>query len=182
MGTYYEITFQDSTQSNYQQEIDQLLIDFNRSLSTYIPKSLISEINHSIGKIEVDAYFARVFKDAKEVYQSTSGAFDPTIMPLVNFWGFGFETIPERDESKRAELHSSMGFNELKLSEDVPKYKVYLNKPRLETQIDFSAIAKGTGVDIIAEYLDRQQIDNYFRRLPRNSFLTKQIYGFVGKL
>lgn len=161
MGTIYKIAYQDSSQLNRQKEVDDLLIEFNQSLSTYIPASTISKANRESGKIEVDAYFARVFQDAQAIYTATEGAFDPTIMPVVNFWGFGFEEIPERDETKLAELQASMGFHELKLMEDQSNYKVYLEKPRLETQIDFSAIAKGTGVDVIAEYLDRNDIANY---------------------
>jgi len=161
MGTFYEISYQDSLGINRQSEIDQLLTDFNQSLSTYIPESIISAVNQSKGKIEVDASFARVFKDAQAIYKESDAYFDPSIMPLVNFWGFGFEKIPNRDESKLAELKATMGFNELKLVKDQSNYKVYLDKPRKETQIDFSAIAKGTGVDLIAEYLERNDIDNY---------------------
>ena len=88
-GTTYHITYIDDQQRNFHAEITQILADFDQSVSTYQPNSLISRINKNDTTVEVDAYFTACFIKAKEIWKNTNGAFDPTVYPLVNAWGFG---------------------------------------------------------------------------------------------
>ena len=88
-GTTYHITYFDSLNRDFKPEIEKILQDFDKSVSTYLPTSIISRINVNQKNVEVDAYFIACFNKAKQVYKNTNGAFDPTVFPLVNAWGFG---------------------------------------------------------------------------------------------
>ncbi|MCH8318950.1 MAG: FAD:protein FMN transferase, partial [Bacteroidetes bacterium] len=85
MGTYYSIKYFGKGGTIFKKEIDLLLVDFNNALSTYIAESEISLFNNndSIHKFS-STYFYPVLQKSKEVYLATNGAFDPTVMPLVN--------------------------------------------------------------------------------------------------
>ena len=96
-GTTYHITYFDKQNRNFQPEIEKILADFDQSVSTYIPTSIISRINSNQKNVIVDKYFKACFNKAKEVWKNTNGAFDPTVYPLVNAWGFG----PGKKQKKR---------------------------------------------------------------------------------
>ena len=88
-GTTYHITYLDANERFFKNEIDSILHNFDLSLSTYNPSSIISKINTNQKNVKLDNYFITCFNKAKEVYKNTNGAFDPTVFPLVNAWGFG---------------------------------------------------------------------------------------------
>jgi thiamine biosynthesis lipoprotein len=88
-GTSYHITYFDKKNRDLQPQIDKILRNFDLSVSTYIPNSIISKINSNVKNVKVDAYFKTCFNKAKEVWKNTDGAFDPTVYPIVNAWGFG---------------------------------------------------------------------------------------------
>ena len=85
-GTTYHISYFDTEQRNLQPEIETILKDFDLSVSTYNPNSIITKINTNQPNVVVDHYFTACFKKAKEVWKNTNGAFDPTVLPLVNAW------------------------------------------------------------------------------------------------
>src|SRR5210317_289504 len=87
-GTTYKITYLNA-EENYQKALDSLFLDFNNSLSTYIPNSDISRINNGDTSIEVDNNFIEVFNKSKKIYKQANGFFDPTVGNLVNAYGFG---------------------------------------------------------------------------------------------
>ena len=90
MGTYFSISFLDSTSFQLTPLMTSLLIDFNQAVSTYIDSSQISSFNRSSSiTVPRDGYFDNVFL-ASSVYQATYGWFDPTVGKLVNYWGFGY--------------------------------------------------------------------------------------------
>ena len=103
MGTYYKVTYAKARHYVEQEEIDQLLVDINNEVSTYIDTSTISKFNKaeeqlvlegsslysSIDK-QISGHFLANFMAAKEIYALSEGYFDPTVMPLVNYWGFGY--------------------------------------------------------------------------------------------
>ena len=97
MGTTYNITYESSTNQNLQTQIDSVLAEVNKGVNTYDPTSLISQFNQSEEAIELDIelstvqHFLRNWQLAGKVYKATSGKFDPTVMPLVNYWGFGYD-------------------------------------------------------------------------------------------
>ena len=154
-GTTYSITYLNATK-NYQQSIDSLFLEINKSMSTYIPTSDISKINNGNTSIVVDQYFKEVFEKSKKIHQETKGFFDPTIGNLVNAYGFG----PE----KRKIIPSDSIINEL--MKDVGFEKVSLINGKIEKDnptvyLDFNSIAKGYAVDVVARFFDSKNIENY---------------------
>lgn len=88
-GTPYHITYFDEKNRDFKPEIEQILKEFDASVSTCLPTSIISKINNNQQHVKVNKYFMACFNMAKEVWKNTDGAFDPTVYPLVNAWGFG---------------------------------------------------------------------------------------------
>jgi len=89
------------------------------------------------------------------IASETDGAFDPTIAPVVNFWGFGFEEIPQKDENMLTDLMKTVGYEKLTIQDSL----VVKSDPN--TQIDFNAIAQGFTVDLIGEHLQKLGVTNY---------------------
>lgn len=153
MGTTYHIKY--LGKENYKKEIDSILVDFNNSVSTYIPSSEISEFNQNGRLSYTSAYFYPVILKSAEIFKNTKGAFDPTVMPLVNAWGFGFKNKENIDSSLIDSLVKFVNFNTITFD----KKEVYTRKKGV--MLDFSAIAKGCGADVIAKYLQSKKIINY---------------------
>ena len=183
MGTYYNITYIDPTQQNHQKTIDSLFNAFDFSASTYNPKSVISHFNQNRTQdtIEVDATFAAIFEQSKEIYEQTNGNFNPTVMPLVNYWGFGADkTKPDLDRSVVDSLKQLVNFEALSIFQKDDKYFVVRTQKGVE--LDFSAIAKGYGVDLIGNFLASKGLTDYFVEVggevvargknPRNEWWT----------
>lgn len=155
-GTSYNITYHSDI--NFQKQFDSLFGVINQSMSTYQADSYISKLNHNEDNL-VDSHFKRVFDASKEIYKETEGAFDPTIGAVVNAWDFGPEgRIENIDSLKIDSLMASVGFNKLAISTDGNNYRI--TKPEA-TRIDFNAIAKGYGVDVIGEFLENKGVENY---------------------
>ena len=114
-GTVYHVIYQSPNGKDLQQELDELLNEFNHSLSTYDPQSVISKVNQNDSSVVLDNYFITCFKKGEEVSKLTDGAFDMTVAPLVNAWGFGWdhETIP--DSAKIDSLMQYVGYQKVKL-------------------------------------------------------------------
>lgn len=158
MGTIvYNVKYIDTKNGiNHKAEIDTLLAAFNRSLSTYIPDSEISRFNNgALLKFESN-FFWPVLRESKKVYKVTGGAFDPTVMPLVNAWGFGPDEIERPDSSTIDNLKKLVGFDQVFFD------SVSICKLQEGVKLDFSAIAKGYAVDLVLEFLDEKGIDDIF--------------------
>jgi len=156
----YNIKYLADETTDYQKEIDSLLAAFNQSLSTYIPDSEISRFNNTGTDSIVfnSSFFYPVLSASKLVFDATDKAFDPTVMPLVNAWGFGPNgepVISDGDEEKIDSMLQFVGFD--KLWFDNKK----LTKHVANLQLDFSAIAKGYAVDLVGDLLSDNGIDNY---------------------
>ena len=156
MGTTYSIKYLSKDGTGYQQEVDSLLLVFNQSLSTYIPNSEISQFNRDTVFYFELPFFLPVLKESKRVYVATDGAFDPTVMPLVRAWGFGPDQSQMPDSSKIDSLLQYVGFDKISFDSKM----VTKSKPGVE--LDFSAVAKGYGVDVIGMWLAEHGISNYF--------------------
>ena len=166
MGTYYAISFSSFNSTITKEEIDSVLIKFNNSLSTYIPNSTISNINQSDSIYcfanNQDSYFKKIFNESKDIYHLSDGYFEPTIAPLVNYWGFGYEGHRAKskiDTSEIEKLLSYVDFKNVTLLDN--QDSICIDKNNKETKLDFSAIAKGYGIDVVSEFLDRNNIHNY---------------------
>ena len=153
-GTSFHITYEGK--NDYSRQIDSLFHALNKSLSTYESESDISNINKGDNSILVDSYFIEVFEKAKRIYKETDGVFDPTIGVLVNAWGFGpNEGIPNLEEEQISKLLQLVGYHNVALKEN----RVYKKFPNI--YLDYNAIAKGYGIDVVARFLESQNIVNY---------------------
>lgn len=169
MGTTYNITYQGSHKNTYQAQIDSLLKAINQEVSTYIPEADISLFNKktattfTFSPIE-NPHFAVNLSKSQMVYEQTNGHFDPTVMPLVNYWGFGYtekKAVTNVDSIKIKTILESVGFDRITV-DNSDKNQVILTKPNANTQLDFSAIAKGYAVDVIGAFLTSKGVVNYF--------------------
>ena len=147
MGTTYNITYLDPSERDFKTSIDSLLEVFNQSLSTYIPDSELSRFNQSDTLYFKLPYFLPVLQSSKTVYEITGGAFDPTVGPLVNLWGFGPSGPQLKDSVNISSMLGLVGFDKIYFD----SASVRKSKPGM--YLDFSAIAKGYGVDVVAEFL-----------------------------
>ena len=154
-GTTYSIQYYSEENDDFQQQIDSLFYVINKSMSTYQTNSDISRINRN-ETVEIDEHFKKVFSASQVIYEATEGIFDPTIGVLVNAWDFGPEgKIISLDSLKIDSLMLSVGLNKVKLVDNT------IIKENTNAFIDFNAIAKGYGVDVIAEFLESKNIENY---------------------
>ena len=82
-GTFYHIVYEHSNDANLHDEIIAKMLEFDLSLSTYKPHSVISKVNNNDSTVVLDEYFLKVMKRADEISKVTNGAFDMTVAPLV---------------------------------------------------------------------------------------------------
>ncbi len=134
-GTIYNITYQSS--EDLQQAIEAELMKVDGEFSMFNPESTVARINQGDSAVERSAMFQEVFQLARTVNKETDGAFDITVAPLVNAWGFGF---------KHEQMPTPAQVDSLLL---------------IRHQLDFSAIAKGYGCDVVARLLESRGIQNY---------------------
>ncbi|TXG38728.1 FAD:protein FMN transferase [Seonamhaeicola maritimus] len=152
-GTSYSAIY--DSEVDYQKQFDSLFYVLNKSLSTYQVNSDISKLNRN-EYVEIDEHFKKVYLKSKEIFEVTDGAFDPTIGNVVNAWSFGAdEAIKELDSLKIESLMQFVGFSKTHLSNG----KVI--KEHSNIYLEFNAIAKGYGVDVIGEFLEEKGINNY---------------------
>ncbi len=162
MGTTYniKIVVKDNFDvQSLQQVIDERLIDINNSMSTYIDDSELSQFNNhiSLTPVVISEPLTYVMKEAIRLGKLTQGKLDVTVGPLVNLWGFGPEYRVEKKPSAKE-------INEAKLRVGIRNLSInnqQLSKKRANLYIDLSTIAKGYGVDIIADLIESNDINNY---------------------
>ncbi len=154
-GTSYHITYFDKQTRDFQPEIEKILTDFDKSVSTYDPTSIISRINSNEKNVIVDKYFITCFNKAKEVWKNTDGAFDPTVYPIVNAWGWGPGKKQKIEKSKIDSMLHFVGFQLIELKGN----KVIKKDPRVA--LDFNAFAQGYSVDVVSEFLNSKEINSY---------------------
>ena len=151
-GTVYNITYQ--YDSDIKQDIEAELQKVDNSLSPFNKTSIISKVNRNENP-KVDAMFTEVFNLAAKVSSETGGAFDITVAPLVNMWGFGTKQFHRPDKESVDSLMRFVGFHKVSLRDG----HVVKSDPRI--QLDCSAIAKGYGCDVVARYLRSKGIKNF---------------------
>ncbi len=166
MGTSYHITLFNRTPINSSNElrlskqVSGLLQVINRRMSTYRDDSQISQFNRSTSLkwFSVSADFIHVVKVAQSISKNTHGAFDITVSPLVEAWGFAKKTIMQPPSSEQLnQIKKTIGYKKLSFRENPPALKKHNKK----LQIDLSAIAKGFAVDKLSDYLISQNYKNF---------------------
>lgn len=167
MGTTYNIKIIISPQTIdiqlLQDKIDSALKGLNQEMSTYIADSELSLFNKisSTEPVEISVGLSRVIKEAIRLGELTGGKLDVTVGPLVNLWGFGPENKPDTvpDAIALSKAKNNIGIKHIKLSENL------LSKAIPELYVDLSTIAKGYGVDLVAELLEKNGINNYLAEI-----------------
>lgn len=154
-GTFYHIIYESKNEKNHHEELRANMHRIDKSLSTYDNISVISRINQNDESVVLDDHFLTVFKRAQEIAKHTHGAFDITVAPLVNAWGFGFTEPQKTDSTSIATILENIGYEKLALDNN----KIVKASPLM--QLDANAIAKGYSVDQTALLLEKKGIENY---------------------
>lgn len=152
-GTVYKITYQ--YDGDLKAEIDDELKQFDGSLSPFNDTATISRINRN-EDVVVDTFFANVFRRSMEISKETDGAFDITVAPLANAWGFGFKKGAFPNQAMIDSLLEITGYDKVSLSD---AGKVLKQDARI--MLSCSAVAKGYAVDVIAQLLEKKGIRNF---------------------
>lgn len=164
MGTTWSVRVADAPSDpaaleKIRADIEAVLKTVNREMSIYDPESLVSQLNRLEADVpmEIPPSLFHVLRFSLELAETTGGAFDPTVGPLVNLWGFGPDGIvrnipgPEQIQSARARV----GYEKLQLSGSN-----LVQKKQSDVYADLGAVAKGYGVDVVAEMLAAQDFTN----------------------
>jgi FAD:protein FMN transferase len=159
LGTYYTVHFYHSDESveyinTIQNSIDSLLRDLNSVASIYDSTSVISLINAN-KPYESIALFENIFLRSQQISELTGGAFDITVGPLVNAWGFGFTDSAHISHDYLDSLLQFTGFSKVRLNNG----NIEKDDPRI--MLDMNAIAKGYAVDLVAMFLESKGINSY---------------------
>lgn len=152
-GTIYHITYQSDV--NLQKDIEAELKKVDQSLSPFNKESVISQVNRN-ENVQVNGMFKEVFNLAMNIAQDTQGAFDITVAPLVNEWGFGFKKGVSPTREVIDSLRAIVGYQKVSLTADG-----HIKKKDPRTMLDCSAIAKGYGCDAVARLLKNKGIRNF---------------------
>lgn len=154
-GTTFEIRYlhQGEDIPYISQKLENLFLEVDNSMSTYVPSSLISRLNKG-ESVPLDAHLKRVHEKSIEVWQSSEGFFDPTVGKLVRFWGFGPDARRDIDTSEVDSILNYIGLN--KLSPIAETWQIPAGM-----ELDYNAIAQGYTVDLLAELLASEGIENY---------------------
>ena len=152
-GTFYHITYQND--QDLQKEIEAELKKIDNSLSTFNKQSVISKVNNN-EVTKLDELFIEIFDKAKAISKETDGAFDITVAPLVNLWGFGFKQGTTPSKQQIDSLKQLVGYEKVSL---IMGKRIKKTDQRI--MLDCSAIAKGYGSDVIARLFKNYDIKNF---------------------
>ena len=153
-GTYYNVRYEAT--EDLETAIQAAFEAFDNSLSMFNPRSVLSAVNDN-RDTTTNAAFESMWGEAERVYALSNGAFDITVAPLVNYWGFGTKDKGQKTKDKNAidSIHQFVGFEKVQLVD----HKVIKSDPRV--QIDGGAVAKGQACDLIAAVLREHGCTNY---------------------
>lgn len=157
-GTFYKIKYA-SNGKDVKTEYLAALAAVDTALSTFNKQSTITRVNLSPDSVllsDKDSLFIRVYNKACEISTITNGAFDITVAPLVNAYGFGFDPDRSTPDSVIAELKNHVGWKKVSLSPSG-----YIKKENPNVKLDASAIAKGFGSDVVARVLRQNGINDF---------------------
>ncbi|ALS97491.1 FAD:protein FMN transferase [Lacimicrobium alkaliphilum] len=162
MGTTYNIKFVNSTgldEEQLKQQIDRKLERVNALMSTYDPQSELSQFNQwqSTEPFSLSDETLLVMREAKRLGELSGGLLDVTVGPLVNLWGFGPKARPEKIPSPQQieAVRAAIGLDKLVLDTNSAR------KLQPDLYVDLSTIAKGYGVDVVADFMQEQGVEHY---------------------
>lgn len=163
----YKITYEDKENRIHQSTIDSLLNALNMGNSHYEKASTISRFNQSETGITVenngyDQHFIKNVQIAQGIVEKTDGYFDPTVAPLMKYYGFRkkeIEGVAAVDTLKVRQMMQTIGFDKIKVKQIGNQFRI--EKTNSQTQLDFSAIAKGYAIDEVGHFLEKHGVTNY---------------------
>lgn len=155
-GTTYHITYQ--SDDNLKKEIEETLKAVDQEFSMFNPLSTVALINEGKRPTLSDD-FLEVYQLAQQVNEESDGAFDITVAPLVNAWGFGFKNQQMPNNHQIDSLRRLVGMEHVSLAGAKGSQYVRFQRPRM--MLDFSAIAKGYGTDRVARLLMSHDVANF---------------------
>lgn len=159
-GTTYQITYYAADSLVSKAAIEAVFSRLDSSLSIYKPHSIINAFNQSAAGVAIDTHLKKVVEKSLEVYRATGGAFDITVLPLVNAWGFGVTKVESTPAKATIDsIMACIGSNKLQLTGSM------LHKQIPCVAIDVNGIAQGYSVDVIAQLLEQKGIRNYLVEL-----------------
>ena len=151
-GTTYTVIYQ--CDSDLSSSIKEELMKVDYSLSPFNKESVITAINNN-QDVKPDKMFMDVLRLAMDVSRETNGAFDITVAPLVNAWGFGFKSGEKPTARQVDSLRQIIGYQKI----SVDNGRIRKQDPRM--MLDCSAIAKGYGTDVVANFLRQRGVSNF---------------------
>ncbi len=151
-GTSFHVTYQ--CDSDLTESIKTELLKVDASLSPFNKESVITAINDN-KDVRPDQMFVEVFNMAMGISKETDGAFDITVAPLVNAWGFGFKSGSQPSKRQVDSLMQIVGYQKVRITDGI----VLKHDPRI--MLDCSAIAKGYGTDRVARLLRSRGVENF---------------------
>ena len=154
-GSTYHITYEYKARHPLEKQINGILERIDKTMSIYDSTSLISRINRNDPAARLDSDLIRLINTGLEVWKKSGGAFDMTVAPLVNAWGFGFTEKQKITQSLIDSLLSFTGFDKITVEGD------RLVKQDTRIMIDPNAIAPGYVVDIVSEFLESSGVVDY---------------------
>ena len=154
-NTSYHIIYEGNGE-DWHDSIRVLFREFDGSLSMFNDTSILSRMNRNDQTVRANAYVQTVVRKAQEISANTKGAFDITIAPLVNLWGFGFKNSDKVTAEAVDSIRQFVGYRKICLDADGQ-----LSKADPRTQLDASSIAKGYMCDIVGDWLKGKGIENY---------------------
>ena len=153
-GTMYSITFIGNTDSQLHPQIDSLLADLSHTFSIFDTSSILYRWNKG-EDVPLNEDFLTVLRLSKQVSAATDGAFDCTVQPLVQLWGFGKDGVRHTvAKDTLATIREFVGFQLV----DIQGNSILRKDPRV--QLNFNAVAKGYAVDKVADWLVNQGYEN----------------------
>lgn len=156
-GTTYSVIYDNRAEidvAEMKSNIEALLLNFDNSLSTYNPGSIISAINNNRDTVP-DSLFINVYNRSRDIWEISGGAFDITAGPLVNAWGFGPDSHKRFNEDDLDSLLALVGMDKISLVDG----RIVKSLPGM--YLDVNAIAQGYSVDVLSQYLSGLGIQNY---------------------
>jgi FAD:protein FMN transferase len=167
MGTTYHVIYFDEAGRNFKNAIDSLLVLVNKSINTYDPGSEVSRFNKSEKGVIINLpYLFPPLAKAKQIYSESEGAFDPTVMPLVNAWGFGAKKSLRPTPQQVDSIRKFTGFDQIIITEG----QVSKSDPRV--QLDFGGIGQGYGADVLLDFLRLKGIENFLVEIGGEGFAS----------
>lgn len=150
--TEYHITYQHT--GSLDDSVQAVLAKVDASASKYNRESVISRINDNRDSI-ADDIVVQLYEKSREVWTVSEGAFDPTVSPLANVWGYGLKTNVMPDSASIDSIRSFVGFDGTHLTGNV------VRKDDSRISFDFNSIAKGLACDEVGRMLERNGVENY---------------------